>query len=312
MEDESSRCLVCTIKSILVPGLLFGFMPITATCPHLDKTADFPKFCESSIQGKLGKYVLLASIVANACQFYLAVEAKGVDRLQLLSETLAGLNGTVSTALGYKNTKILVLELNGLYLIIQNGRFATSRMRTIRKLCTAFPSNLAIMMLVYVVLILKSGLNFHNTIHVLGFFFGSCGVSLLLALLWFKMLIMIMILQQFNLKIKELLTQCVTDISVDGIHRRETLVLKISKIIRLYSLIIRNYKLCEQYLSPGHTVCIPMAGGTLILNFYIMAVSAGDFTSNILLQLRSGPVLLGIIGLQFTQQYLQGLVSNVI
>lgn len=165
------------------------------------------------------------------------------------------------------------------------------------------------------IVILMSGFNTHNVLHAAGYVITGTGVTTLISQLWLKMILMINMVQELHLQVQQQLKKCVPSLPAPGIFHQEYLIAEINRAIRLYSAIARNYKECNQFWSPGFASCVLTACGNLILASYIMVSSfsqpSADNSFLVALQARAITLIIGLILIHATQQYLEDLVSTM-
>lgn len=312
--SKHSRCLACALNPIVLPGLLFGFMPIVATCPHLDKRVTEPSFRKSATHEQLGKLWVSASILTATSYLIMILQASGFYRLQLMSEFLTCVTSTCVLFLGFKKTNVAVLEMNGLCTMVTNNRLLSDpnfqRIRTISIVTVVIFYSLFLLMLTN---IFALPFNTRNFFHASGTITGGIAIMTIFSLLWLKMIVMINMFGTLNLRVKRMLTPRVSVAAV--FQKSRSVVADIEEAVRAYSAISRNYRECHRFWNPTFAISVTISCGNLVLGFYIMAIGldtpSADYRSHVMLQMRISAVILELVLVHVTQQWLEDVVSTI-
>lgn len=294
------QCIVCALSPVLFPGRLLGITPIIATCPHQDNTSTSQTFKKDNAQKYLGAIWVLAMTATLLGYTWMAFNTPGVVQFKLMSEMFNSLNSGTVIICAFKHVDMLLLELNGLSSIVEVNQLLTEdAVKYVRILSMFTMVNCYAIFAVPLASLLgnRFELDFHNVLYLTGVFAGGMCCSTIYSQSWAKMFLMRELHKESFARIQTALSEFA------GRH--------IEKTLRLHMAIVRNYKECNRYWSPGIVCSTAFACVVLIAGFYTIAMNSSVDLLNSDIRVASQTIFLtaGITMIYSTQEYLQNVVS---
>lgn len=315
-KSEPSECVACAISPMILPGWIFGIMPIKAICHHgagggATRNCSF-KMCVT--QKYTEKVWLLAMVASILLYIWFAFTTSGFERLKVLSELITCLTVTNVLLFATTNTHTFLLELNGLSSIVSDGKaYGLSQLldnSSIKKIRSYGIIITIITFLFYTTVVTTRAVigfqsNFHSILNIFGVLSGGVFVFTLFNQTWIKMFLMMELFRNCYAETKEVLSR-----RTQGSNLQHD----VQKVIRLQVALVRNYKECSRFWSPSMLICLTLTNGNLIIAFYVMvtclANPASGYDFDTQLQVRTYVLIVGLIVMHATQQRLEFVVSR--
>lgn len=309
------ECLACTMRYILLPGKICGFIPVGSVCPHTNRNVPCSIFMKSK-QKNLGLTWLLVLMADCAGLIFLGFQASGFSKMEVLSEALTYLTCANALFCAFRKCPIFILELNGLSRIIRDSSqygfpelITVSTSKLIRRVSGILTICCFLCFLFFTIMKLEDFARHANLIEIrevlttIGMVTGGFSFGTLVNQLWIKILLMSRICRTANLQLKEILSQRVAE----PFRVTEGSVAKMS---RLYAAILRNQKESSRYLNPGMTFSLCLVCANFILAFYLIIGSEINKSFQFTLQLKTYLLILVMVLILLMQQLLDNAVST--